>query len=81
MKKLLKIATYEEKPKDSIIFSSVNTTSIIINGIVSLKSHEKDFKKPDMISILGRGGIIGGGDIENNISTKPNSWFTTLSHV
>ena len=81
VKKLWKIATYEEKPKDSIIFSSKDKSSIIINGLVSLKSHEKDFKRPDLVSVMGRGGIVGAGNIQNNISSKPNSWFTTMSNV
>jgi hypothetical protein len=34
-----------------------------------------------MISILDIGGIIGAGDLENNISSKPNNWFTAESKV
>lgn len=34
-----------------------------------------------MISVLSRGGIIGAGSLENNISLKPNNWFMALSKV
>ena len=46
-----------------------------------MKSHEKDFIKPDMMSILEDGGIIGAGELEDNISNKPNNWFQALSKV
>jgi hypothetical protein len=48
---------------------------------VSLKSHEKDFIRPDLVSVMGRGGIIGAGKLDNHISEKPNSWFTAMSNV
>lgn len=28
-----------------------------------------------MISVLEKGGVIGAGNLEHNISEKPNSWF------
>ena len=40
-----------------------------------MKSHENDYIKPHMMSILEDGGVIGCGDLEDNISDKPNNWF------
>lgn len=28
-----------------------------------------------MVSVLEVGGVIGAGELENNISAKPNNWF------
>lgn len=28
-----------------------------------------------MINVLTKGGIVGGGKLDNNISLKPNNWF------
>lgn len=81
IKKFLAIATYEEKSKGEIIFSTKDTSSIIISGLVSMKSHEKDYVKPSMVTVLKRGGVIGAGQLEHNVSAKPNNWFQALSRV
>ena len=48
---------------------------IIINGLVSILSHQKSITNPDMVTVLGQGGIIGAGEIDYELSSRPNYWF------
>jgi hypothetical protein len=46
-----------------MIFNTNHSTSIIISGIVSMKSHEKEYNRPSIIKILTKGDIIGAGNL------------------
>lgn len=48
---------------------------IIVNGLVSIWSHQNSITKPDTVSVLREGGILGCGNIDQNMTDRPNYWF------
>jgi hypothetical protein len=48
---------------------------LIVNGLVSIWSHQQSITNPDTVIVLGQGGVVGAGDIDNNLSSRPNYWF------
>ena len=58
---LLKVAQYQAVRKDSILFTSREESLIIVNGLVSIWSHQRSITSPDTVSVLGQGGVIGAG--------------------
>ena len=45
------------------------------NGLVSVWSHQNSITSPDTVSVLGQGGVIGAGEVDGQLSDKPNYWF------
>lgn len=80
-KKLLTISEYEYVRKDSILFISESESVIIVSGLVSIWSHQHSITSPDTVSVLGQGGVLGGGQIDNNLSSRPNYWFLAKTEL
>jgi hypothetical protein len=75
LKKFIEKGSYEIFKKDTIIFASEEESLIVVNGLVSIWSHQNSITCPDTVSVLGQGGVIGAGEIDNNLSSRPNYWF------
>ena len=54
---------------------------IVVNGLVSILSHQKSITNPDTVIVLGQGGVIGAGDIDNNLSERPNYWYLAKTDI
>lgn len=67
--------------KDSILFISESESVIIVSGLVSIWSHQHSITSPDTVSVLGQGGVLGAGDIDNHLSAKPNYWFLAKTEL
>jgi hypothetical protein len=48
---------------------------------VSTRCHLKEILRPEITSVLMQGGIIGGGEIDNNFSEKSSTWFLANTDV
>ena len=46
-----------------------------------MKSHAKNFKRPDTVGLMKEGGIIGTEDVDKSYSRKPNIWYLADSEV
>jgi hypothetical protein len=75
------VAEYEFVKKDSILFISEEESVIIVSGLVSIWSHQRSIISPDTVSVLGQGGVLGGGEIDNNLSARPNYWFLAKTEL
>ena len=53
----------------------------MVNGLVSILSHQKSITNPDTVTVLGQGGVIGAGDIDGNINSRPNYWFLSKTDI
>lgn len=80
-KKLLTVAEYESIRKDSILFIGEAESVIIISGLVSIWSHQQSITSPDTVSVLGQGGVLGGGTVDNHLSARPNYWFLAKTEL
>lgn len=80
-KKLLGEANYESVAKDSILFIPKNQSLLVLSGLVSVRCHEKTIAKPETVSVLQQGGVIGAGEIDRNLSSQPNCWYLALTDV
>ena len=54
---------------------------MVVNGLVSILSHQKSITNPDTVIVLGQGGVIGAGDIDGNLSSRPNYWFLSKTDI
>ena len=54
---------------------------VLVNGLVSILSHQKSITNPDTVTVLGQGGVIGAGDIDGNINSRPNYWFLSKTDI
>lgn len=61
--------------KDTIIFAAERESLIVVSGLVSVWSHQDSITTPETVSVLGQGGIVGGGDVDHHLSARPNYWF------
>ena len=77
----MSVSEYEFIKKDSILFISEQESVIIVNGLVSIWSHQRSVTSPDTVSVLGQGGVLGAGEIDNNISARPNYWFLAKTEL
>lgn len=75
------VSEYECVKKDSILFISERESVIIISGLVSIWSHQQSITSPDTVSVLGQGGVLGGGIVDNNLSARPNYWFLAKTEL
>lgn len=71
----MNISEYELVKKDTILFVPENESLIIVNGLVSIWSHQNSITKPDTVSVLKEGGVLGCGEIDQNLTSRPNYWF------
>ncbi|CAM6005975.1 unnamed protein product [Sphagnum balticum] len=78
---LLGEAQYEFIKKDTILFIGQEESMIILNGLVSVRSHQNSIIKPDTVSVLQQGGVIGAGEIDGNLSSRPNYWFLATTDI
>ena len=54
---------------------------VITNGLVEIWSHQSSITSPETVSVLGMGGILGGGEIDGNLTAKPNYWFIARTEL
>lgn len=79
VEKLLESSTYEYFKPDTLIFVDDDETVILLSGMIIVRNHLHEFSKPETVSVLQQGGVIGGGKIDNFINEKSNNWFITKS--
>lgn len=53
----------------------------MVNGLVTILSHQKSITNPDTVTVLGQGGVIGAGDIDYNLCDRPNYWFLAKTDI
>jgi hypothetical protein len=48
---------------------------LIVSGLVEIWSHQNSITKPDTVSVVGQGGVLGAGYLDQNLTARPNFWF------
>ena len=81
IEQIFKLMKIKIQSNNILLFPKEDEVIVILQGKISIYSHEKDLENPEIIADYGPGSIISNLDIDNGVCKESENWIISETNL